>query len=831
MYLSKILVKKSDKKSVCVSYAFCYTIGLALLVSMTALIRAGALPRGDKAGGKTNATPMTGKQVFGQQCAVCHGAAGQGAKAYPKPLTGTRSAQELARYIAQTMPPGPRKCTASDAQRVAAYIYDAFYSPIAQARSGAVRVALSRLTVRQFRNAVSDLVGSFRAPGKTDAQHGLRGEYYKARRFDDGERLLQRVDPEVHFDFGQSGPIADKFDPHQFSIRWNGAVMAPDTGEYDFVVRTEHSMRLWVNNQQQPLIDAWVKSGKETEFRGSLFLIGGHTYPVRLEFSKSTQGVDDTDKQKNRPIPSASIALAWKRPKQADEVIPQRCLLPLTFPETFVPTTPFPADDRSTGYERGNSVNKAWDEATTAAALETSAYVTAHLRELADAREDAPDREKRLRDFCRQFVERAFRRPLPDDIAKFYIDRQFKVASDLTMAVKRVVILALKSPRFLYREIGSDKPDAYDIASRLSFALWDSVPDPELLKAAASGELATHEQVTHQAERLAADPRATFKLREFLLQWLKVDQSPDLVKDAKRYPGFDAAAASDLRTSLELSLQNVLGSEQADYRELMLTDKVFLNGRLAKIYGVNLPPDAPFQPVALDPTERAGVLAHPYLLSSFAYLDTSSPIHRGVLIARNLLGRTLAPPPIAFAPLAADLHPNMTTRQRVAMQTKPAACNGCHGMINPLGFTLERFDAIGRLQARENSQPIDATGSYRDRSGKAIQFNGERDLARYIAGSDEAHAAFVEKLFQNLTKQPVRAYGAQLLPGLEHSFAAHEFNIRRLTVEMATESAIMRYNHEATIPEKKPHSSSNQAAVLQSNLKQTIASIPRRRNL
>ena len=173
------------------------------------------------------------------------------------------------------------------------------------------------------------------------------------------------------------------------------------------------------------------------------------------------------------------------------------------------------------------------------------------------------------------------------------------------------MLLTLKSPRFLYREIDSDRPDAYDVASRLAFALWDSLPDTELLKAAASGELATREQVTRQAERLAADPRATFKLREFFLQWLKVDQSPDLVKNAKRYPGFDASVGSDLRTSLELSLQNILSSEHADYRELMQTDKVFLNGRLAKLYGVNLPADADFQPIVLDPTERAGILAHP----------------------------------------------------------------------------------------------------------------------------------------------------------------------------------------------------------------------------
>jgi Protein of unknown function (DUF1592)/Protein of unknown function (DUF1588) len=348
----------------------------------------------------------------------------------------------------------------------------------------------------------------------------------------------------------------------------------------------------------------------------------------------------------------------------------------------------------------------------------------------------------------------------------------------------------LESPRFLYREISSDAPDAYDVASRLSFGLWDSLPDEELLKAASAGELSTREQVVRQAERMVQDPRAWSKLREFFLKWLRVEQYPDLAKDRKLFPQFDETAASDLRTSLELFLESVALSERSDFRDLLLADTVFLNGRLAKIYGVNLPPDAPFQPVKLDPTERAGVLTHPYLMASFAYLDTSSPIHRGVLIVRSLLGRVLQPPPAAFTPLPAKLHPEMTTRQRVALQTQPAACQSCHGMINPLGFTLERFDAIGRLRQWENGRPIDVTGSYHAGSGQVAKFYGARGLARYLVGSEEAQAAFVERLFQHLVKQPVQAFGPRTLPALQQVFAANEFNIRKEMVEIMAETQL-----------------------------------------
>ena len=198
-------------------------------------------------------------------------------------------------------------------------------------------------------------------------------------------------------------------------------------------------------------------------------------------------------------------------------MIPQRNLLPGSVPETFVLQTPFPPDDRSIGYERGTSVSKAWDQSTTDAAIEVAAYVGAHLKELAGAGTDASVRELKLRDFCRRFAERAFRRPLTDEQKSFFIDRQFKEAKNSETAVKRVVLLVLKSPRFLYREIGNGSPDSYDVASRLAFGLWDSLPDQPLLDAAAAGQLATREQVVHQAERMVSDPPRPLETPRVLL--------------------------------------------------------------------------------------------------------------------------------------------------------------------------------------------------------------------------------------------------------------------------------------------------------------------------
>jgi hypothetical protein len=739
------------------------------------------------------ADDRNGEQIYRQMCASCHGAAGEGTpEDYPRPLVGDRTVAQLVRFIAKTMPEDdPGTCVGPDAEKVAAYIHESFYSKQAQARNAPARVELAHLTVRQYRSAIADLVGSFREPLKRDDRRGLHAEYFKSRRFRNGERVIDRIDPMVRFDFGEESPDPEKMEADQFSIRWEGSVLAPETGDYELVVRTEHATRLWFNDMNRPVIDAWVKSGNDNEYRASIFLLGGRVYPLRLEFSKAKQGVDDSKTNKKKPDPvKASIALEWTLPHRVTEPIGEHDLSPGTAPETFVVKTPFPPDDRSVGYERGTSVSKAWDQATTDAAIEVATYVVAHVGELAGVDRGASDREPRLREFCRRFAERAFRQPLPEAVARLYIDRQFAAAPDLETAVKRVVLLALKSPRFLYREIGTSSSRTADVASRLSFGLWDSLPDKALRDAADEGKLISRDEVARQAERMVGDLRTRSKGREFLLQWLKVDQVPDLAKDPKQYPDFDGVVVADLRTSLDLLLEDIVWGPTSDFRQLLLTNDLYLNGRLAKVYGGDLPPDAPFQQVSYAPGERAGVVTHPYLLATFAYTATSSPIHRGVFLARSVLGRSLRPPPEAAAPLPPDLHPDLTTRQRIMLQTRPTACTTCHSMINPLGFPLENFDAVGRFREQERGKSIDATGTYQTREGDTVRFTGARELAEFLAASDETHDAFVEQLFHYLVKQPIRAFGPETLYNLRRSFVENGYNIRKLMVEIVTLSAL-----------------------------------------
>ncbi|MGH7134913.1 MAG: PA14 domain-containing protein, partial [Pirellulales bacterium] len=325
----------------------------------------------------------TGEQIYQESCVRCHGPHGEGVNdEYAKPLVGDRPLDDLTKVIVETMPEDePEKCVGEDAAKVAAYIYDAFYSKAAQARSSRPRLELSRLTVRQFRETAADLMGGFRQPGQWGEERGLRAEYFNAKQFRGDKRILERRDGPVDFHFGEHSPLPDRIDAADFCIRWEGSVLALETGDYTFNIKTENGARLWVNNPSRTLIDAWVRSGSDVDHRESIHLIGGRAYPLKLEFFKSKD--DKTTK-------TASIALLWKPPARVEQVISERQLSPNRFPPTFVVQTAFPPDDRSTGYERGSSVSKAWDQAVTYASIEAADYIVAHLRDLTGAGDDAP---------------------------------------------------------------------------------------------------------------------------------------------------------------------------------------------------------------------------------------------------------------------------------------------------------------------------------------------------------------------------------------------------------------------------------------------------------
>jgi hypothetical protein len=735
-----------------------------------------------------------GAKIYRDLCAKCHGKNGEGVQGkYDDALFGDWSIEKLSRVISKTMPEDdPGTCVGPDAESVARYIHETFYSPEARAKLNPARVELVRLTNRQYQNAVADLLRNFTGSSPlTNPTPGLKGRYYNSRNLRDTNIFKEQHDSKILFDFGTNHPKEGVSFTNNFSILWSGSILADETGEYEFILKTPNGVRFWLNDLDKPLIEATVTSDGLNEQKTSVRLLGGRAYPIRIDFFKSIEK-------------TASIDLQWKTPHGVLETIPSRNLMPERHASTLVVTTAFPPDDSSVGYERGVGVSKGWDEATTSAAIEAANYVASRLDKLARTKPDATNRLAKIEEFCEKLVETAFRRPLTGEQKKLFITSHFKGVKYPEEAVKRVVLLALKSPRFLYLGLSANSPDDYLIAERLSFALWDSLPDAELKKQAAEKELSNPNKVRAQARRMLADPRAESKMRYFLHHWLQMNRAEDLSKDAKLFPEWSPEIVSDLRVSLDLFLNDVVWSEQSNYRNLLLADYLYVNDRLAQFYGIKTDaPDGGFAKVSVDPKQRAGVVTHPFLLSAFSYPKSTSPIHRGVFLTRNIVGRNLKPPPSAVAFNDAEFEPHLTMREKVTELTRSEACMTCHSVINPLGFSLEQFDAVGRFRTEENNKPINAVSEYTTDDGKVVRLTGPRDLAQFAVESEHAQRSFIEQLFHQIVKQPAMAYGPNVLNQLRESFVKSDYNMQKLLVEIATLSAVHGLETKAPTPTRK----------------------------
>ncbi|MDF1739564.1 MAG: DUF1592 domain-containing protein [Verrucomicrobiales bacterium] len=732
-----------------------------------------------------------GKAIYQKQCLECHGETGEGAEDVDAdPLVGDRTLESLAGRIERTMPEDNEDdCVGPDAKAVAEYIFHAFYSPAAQAKLNAVTTDITRLTRPQYLNSLADIMGYFRDshnPPEID-KPGLNATYYASGRFRvdkelAGKDTFKRVDKKVHFDFKSGIPKVpeDKtFIPEEFAMQWDGSIMIEETGVYEFVIRTRNGVFLNLNsydtnNDNPKVIDGWVAPNNEIRDESAkMFLLGGRRYPLAMRYFKFK-----ADK--------GYVELLWKKPGGILETIPEKVLTTNWSHPVFTSTAQFPADDRSYGYERGSSVSRQWLDAVTDGAYEAAEYVVENLKDLAKVKKDDPERGKKLREFGAQFPSVAFRRPLKPEEKSLFVDKAFEKHGETDEAIRRIVLLSLTSPRFLYPDTAFDSPTGpWARASTMALALWDSIPNRNLRKAAEQGKLSNAKQVEEKAWQMLHDGRARNKTREFFHHWLELDKAQQVSKDSELFPDFSPEVMADLRTSLELFLDEITWSEKSDYRELLLSDKMFLNERLGKIYGK---PEikGSFQKADLPGQARTGVITHPYLMTAFAYHNNTSPIHRGVFLTRNIAGMTLKPPPEAIEFKDNDFPPHLSMREKVTELTRAKACMACHSMINPLGFSLEHYDAIGRWRAKEEDKPINDDGILETDSGERIEIKGPREVAEFAANSESSHRAFVRQMFHHSVKQPALAYGPETMNQLQQHFQNTNFNIRYLLVKIAT---------------------------------------------
>ena len=725
-----------------------------------------------------------GAKIFDRKCSVCHGDHGEGNEdVYPDPLTGDATVSQLAALISETMPEeDPDACVGDDAEAVAKYIHHKFYSEAAQVRRRPPRIALARLTANQLRQSLADLYTHFGNDPWTQDERGLSVQYFDHKHWKKEKLKIERVDPLIDFDFAANGP-GEGIDAKEFYINWTGSLLAMETGRYEIVVHSSCAFTLDFGTNQRRLINNAIQSAGKDEFREVIQLTGGRCYPIKLQLYQRKRKTEQ---------PDAKISLQWVPPGGVQEIIPTAHLMRHEFPATFALQSKLPPDDRSYGYKRGTAIDRSWDQSTTDAALEFAAIAVSELypNYLQQKESDEGKDRGHLRSFLVRLVSTAFRRPLDTGMQKYFVDRHIQSNQNDGDAIKLVVLTTIKSPRFLYPLLDQDRSKSWRHANRLALTLYDSLPsDSWFIKAAKQNQISESDQVTNAAWRMVGDYRCRAKTRELIYHWLDLDQVNEITKDQSLYPGFDAALVADLRKSLDAFIDDVIYSEASDFRQLLQADWMFTTPRIESFYGDAWrrvdQEDGSLQRSVSDSVNHVGLLSHPILMSKLSYHRTSSPIHRGVFLTRHVLGRVLRPPNAAFSPLNPDLHPGLTTRQRVHLQTDERSCQVCHSKINPLGFALEQFDAVGRFRLKEKGQVVDASGSYVTRDDQAISFDGVRELGDYLAGSQDCHQAFVEAAFEHFVKQPIAAYGSNVSSELTKRFVSSGFSIRQLIVWIA----------------------------------------------
>lgn len=403
------------------------------------------------------------------------------------------------------------------------------------------------------------------------------------------------------------------------------------------------------------------------------------------------------------------------------------------------------------------------------------------------------DDEARIRAILTPLLRRAFRRPVGEaDLAGPL--RQFREGREeggFDLGLERAVAAVLVSPHFLFR-IERDPPELppgsvyalgdFELASRLSFFLWSSLPDDALLAAAERGALRDAAGLEREVRRMLADPRAENLVTNFAAQWLHLRALDAVMPDQRRFIDFDDNLREALRRETELFVGSVL-LEDRSVLDLLRADYTFLNERLARHYDVPHVFGSRFRRVSFadDPDRaRGGLLRQGSLLTVTSYATRTSPVIRGKWILDNLLG-TPPPPPPADVPALEDtvVSESLPIRAHLAAHRENPACASCHNVIDPIGFALEHYDAVGRYRTLEDFHAVDATGGLPDGS----TFDDVAGLEEALLARPDLFAGnLVEKLFIFALGRDVGPHDAPAIREIVRRAAADDYRFSSLVL-------------------------------------------------
>jgi len=397
------------------------------------------------------------------------------------------------------------------------------------------------------------------------------------------------------------------------------------------------------------------------------------------------------------------------------------------------------------------------------------------------------------RTIAQSFLPKAYRRPLdPSEVDAFVQLFQTVRTSgqSFVSSVAAMIEAVLQGPDFLYKpELGTSvdgrtdvkRPTDYEMAARLSYLFWGSKPDDALMAAAAAGQLHTPDQIKQATTRLLADDKARDVVRYFFDFLLPIQGLSALQRKAEDYPQFNAAIGALMQTEAETFLLNEVFGGSGTWPGILTAPYTYLNADLAKYYGIGGVTSSDFQKVPLDGVKRAGLLSLGGVAAGPGHSNKTNPVTRGSLVVKKLMCQII---PLPSGDIAAMVKPPPddsapTGRQRYTMHSANPVCHTCHVNMDPVGFALEKIDAVGQWREQENGVDIDASGS----SPLLGDFNGPVELGKRVAESEVAQACFARRWvdfgFGRTTDD-----GSCSLSQVQERFKADNYNIQQLLVEL-----------------------------------------------
>lgn len=429
-------------------------------------------------------------------------------------------------------------------------------------------------------------------------------------------------------------------------------------------------------------------------------------------------------------------------------------------------------------------------EAAAYAALEQVWADPARLNALVGCDTTAID-DDCVQGFVTDFAERAWRRPVTpselEDVIAVGLEAADKMAAP-SEGTKYALAVLLQSPHFLFR-VAVGEPSAsgtwlrftsWEMASRLSYLITDGPPDEALRAAAAADELVDEAAVRAHAERLVNSPAARPALVAFFRDFMNIGRLDDLDKDPDRFPQLTPTLGRSMRLEIERMFEGTVFEKEGDFRQLFTTRDTYVNGELAAVYELEGIEGPDFVPVTLpDDGRRGGLLTTAGFLAMNAHKTATSPTHRGRFVRISLLCEDVPPPPPGVDTTIPEAGQEaMTLRDRLAAHVEDPACKTCHQMMDPIGFGLEHYDAIGAWRDEDQGQPIDAATELDGRP-----FEGGVSLGELMADLDTVGACIARRFYQHATAHLEGSDEEPFVEDLVASFVTSNYDFKSLVIE------------------------------------------------